>query len=128
MEEKRDFYTVVEEICGLDKRYKPDAYEFLLQALHVTQDKLKRQAHVTGRELLEGIREFAIAQYGVMARTVLRHWGITKTQDFGAIVFNMIDKKLLSRSETDTLEDFKDVYDFNDAFGNVLRDMEIKDI
>ena len=128
METKKNFYQIIEEICVKDSRYKPDAYEFLMQALHFTQNKLKRQTHVTGRELLEGIREFAIEQYGPMAKTVLEHWGITKTQDFGNIVFNMVDKKMLSKTEEDSIDAFKDVYDFASAFGNVLRNSIIKNI
>lgn len=120
MEEAKNFYQTVEEICLSDKRYKPDAYEFLMQALHFTQGKLKRKGHITGRELLEGIREFAIEQYGAMAKMVLRHWGITKTQDFGNIVFALIEKKVLSKTETDSLDDFKDIYDFEVAFANIL--------
>jgi len=122
MDEKKDFYQVVEEICAQDLRYKADAYEFMMQALHFTQDKLQRKTHVTGKELLGGIREFAIKQYGPMAKTVLAHWGITKTQDFGNIVFNMVDKKILSKTEADSIDDFKDVYDFEVVFGNVIRD------
>lgn len=128
MEEKRNFYKVVEEICAGDARYKPDAYEFLMQALQFTQDKLKKNTHITGKELLEGIRELIIQQYGVMAKTVLNHWGITATLDFGAIVFNMVDNKLLSKTETDSIEDFKDGYDFEAVFGNILKDIVIKDI
>jgi len=128
MEEKKDFYQIVEEICAKDNRYKPDSYEFVMQALHFTQGKLNRQGHITGRELLEGIRQFAIEQYGPMSKTVLNHWGITKTEDFGNIVFNMTENKLLSKTETDSIEDFKDVYDFNVVFGNVLRDSIIEEI
>ena len=127
MEEKKDFYQVIEEICAKDNRYKVDAYEFLMQALHLTQSKLKKQAHISGKELLEGIRELIIEQYGPMSKTVLAHWGINKTLDFGNIVFNMVDKKILSKTEEDSLGDFKDVYDFEKAFGNVLRDVVIKE-
>ena len=127
MEERKDFYQVIEEICAKDNRYKPDSYEFVIQALHFTQNKFKRQAHVTGGELSEGIREFAIEQYGSMTGVVLTHWGITKTADFGNIVFNMIEKGLLSKVETDSIEDFNNVYDFKTAFGNILSDA-IKDI
>jgi uncharacterized repeat protein (TIGR04138 family) len=122
MTEQRDFYQLVEDICAKDNRYKPDSYEFVMQALHFTQGKLKREGHITGRELLEGIREFVIEQYGPMAKTVLNHWGITKTEDFGNIVFNLVENKLLSKTDTDSLGDFKDVYDFQVVFGNVLRD------
>jgi len=125
-EEKKDFYQVIEEICQKDTRYKPDAYEFLMQALHFAQGKLKRTGHVSGKELLEGIREYVIEEYGPMAKTVLSHWGITKTQDFGSMVFNLIDKKILSKTERDLIDDFKDIYDFEAAFGNVLKDTVIK--
>ena len=127
MEKKRNFYQVIEEVYEEDGRYKPDAYEFVMQALHFTQNKLKKEAHVTGRELLEGIRDFAIEQYGPMAMTVLGHWGITKTADFGGIVFKMIDKKILSKTEKDSVDDFNNVYDFNAAFGHVLRDCVIQE-
>lgn len=128
MQGKRDFYRVVEDIYAQDSRYKPDSYEFLMQALYFTQSKLKRQGHITGRELSEGIRQFSIEQFGPMAKTVLNHWGITKTQDIGNIVFNLADKKIISRTDSDSIEDFRDVYDFEAAFGNVLRDIIIKDI
>lgn len=125
MEEKRDFYQEVEKICFKDSRYKPDAYEFVMQALHFTQNKIKRPGHISGQELLKGIREFVIEQYGPMAKTVLEHWGVIQTQDFGNIVFAMIQEKMLSKTDQDSLEDFKDGYTFQDAFGNVLRDSVI---
>ncbi|HOW42237.1 MAG TPA: hypothetical protein P5110_08185 [Candidatus Omnitrophota bacterium] len=125
MSEQKSFYQVVEEICEKDARYKPDSYEFVLQALHFTQKKLARNGHVTGQELLEGIREHALKQFGPMARTVLNYWGITKTGDFGAIVFIMIEHKLLSRTEQDTLQDFEDVYDFDNAFKHTVTDIVI---
>jgi uncharacterized repeat protein (TIGR04138 family) len=128
MQKKKDFYQIVEEICAKDNRYKPDSYEFLMQALHFSQNKLKRQGHISGRELLEGIRELAIEQYGPMSKTVFNHWGIIKTEDFGNIVFNMVENKLLSKTETDSNEDFKDVYDFDVVFGNALRDSIIEEI
>lgn len=127
MKGKKDFYQVVEDICAKDSRYKADGYEFLMQALFFTQNKLKRQGHITGRELSEGIRQFSIEQFGPMAKTVLNHWGITKTQDIGNIVFNLADEKIISKTDSDSIEDFRDVYDFEAAFGNVLRDIIIKD-
>jgi uncharacterized repeat protein (TIGR04138 family) len=126
MEEKKNFYQLVEELCSEDTRYKPDAYEFLMQALHFTQGRLNRKGHLNGKELAEGLREFAIEQYGPMVQTVLEHWGVRSTADLGNIVFNMIDKKLLSKTEEDSLEDFRNVYDFKDAFGSVLRENVLK--
>jgi uncharacterized repeat protein (TIGR04138 family) len=128
MEEKKDFYALIEEICEKDNRYKPDAYEFTMQALHFTQKKFNRQTHVSGRELLEGIREFAIEQYGPMTKKVLLHWGVNKTQDFGNIVFNMVDKKILSKTEADSIEDFRDIYDFDAVFSNILRESIIRNL
>ena len=120
MKKKKDFYQLVEGIYRKDRRYKPDSYEFVIQGLHFTQDKLKREGHLTGGELASGLRDFAIEQYGPMAKTVLTHWGITCTEDFGHIVYNMISKKMLGKTETDSLEDFKAVYDFEAAFSNIL--------
>jgi uncharacterized repeat protein (TIGR04138 family) len=125
MQEKRDFYQVVEEIYEKDKRYKPDSYELVMQALSFTQKKMEKEGHVSGKELLEGIREFALQQYGPMTKTLLNHWGITKTADFGNIVFNMIENKLLSKTESDSIEDFKDVFDFEVAFKHILKDIVI---
>jgi len=118
----RKFHDLVEEICGKDKRYKPDAYEFLLRGLTFTQGKLKRKSHVSGSELAHGLRDYAVDQYGALAARVLSHWGINNTRDFGNIVFNMIEHKLLSRNEKDSLADFNAVYDFDEAFANVLTD------
>lgn len=127
MEEKRDFYKEVEGICVKDNRYKPDVYEFVFQALRFTQSKLQKEGHLTGVELSRGLRDFAIEQYGPLAMTVLNHWGAFKTQDFGSIVFNMIGARLLAKTETDRLDDFVNVYDFKEAFGNVLGDSLMND-
>ncbi|MBP7215971.1 MAG: hypothetical protein KBA46_01675 [Candidatus Omnitrophica bacterium] len=128
MEEKRNFYKTVSEICAKDTRYKSDSYEFVMQALYFTQNKLKRQGHISGRELSIGLRDFAIELYGPMAKAVLAHWGITKTEDFGNIVFNMIQNKVLSKTEEDSLDDFQNVFDFEAAFGNIFRSTPITEI
>jgi uncharacterized repeat protein (TIGR04138 family) len=128
MEEKKDFYLVIDEICSKDFRYKPDAYEFVMQALNFTQKRLKKETHVSGKELLEGVREFAIQEYGPMVLTVFGHWGVSNTEDFGNIVFNLVDKKILSKTDSDSINDFKGAYDFQGAFGSVLRDSVIKSL
>lgn len=110
----------IEEICDKDIRYKPDAYEFVISALHFAQKRLKRQGHLSAKELLDGIRQFAIEQYGPMVKAVFNYWGIMETKDFGNIVFNMIEKKLFSKSEEDSIGDFSDVYDFNVVFRNII--------
>jgi uncharacterized repeat protein (TIGR04138 family) len=111
-----DFYEKVLEITKADPRYKADAYEFLMQALWFTQKKLNKTGHVSGVELLAGLKEFGLEQYGPMSRAVFEHWGITSTEDFGQIVFNMVNNGLLGKSDADSVDDFKNVYDFKDAF------------
>ena len=115
-----DLNRKIEEICQKDKRYKPDGYEFVIGAFNFTRGRLKRQGHISGKELSMGCAEYAISLYGPMVRSVMTHWGIAKTQDFGNIVFNLIDAKLFSKTESDSADDFRDVYDFSVAFGNVL--------
>lgn len=122
-----NFYTQVEEIAQKDPRYKPDAYEFVIKALWFTQKKLKRKGHVTGEELLSGIREFGLDRYGGMAKNVFHHWGVKATDDFGEIVFNMIDNRLLGKTDTDQRKDFKNVYDFDAAFDIKNLDIHISE-
>ncbi|MDD5771695.1 MAG: hypothetical protein PHO81_05615 [Candidatus Omnitrophica bacterium] len=114
------FFDLVEDICRSDKRYKPDAYEFVLQGLNFTQERLKKRSHISGKELAVGLRDYAVERYGGLAQTVLSYWGINNTGDYGQIVYNMIGRKLLAKSDEDRLSDFESVYDFDEAFANVL--------
>ena len=111
-----DFYKKIEETTERDPRYKPDAYEFVMQALGFTQTKLKKGEHVTGRELLEGIREYGLEQYGPLTKTVFQHWGVNTTEDFGEIVFNMVENGLMGKTDKDSRDDFKNSYDFKQIF------------
>jgi len=104
------------QIIAQDPRYKPEAYLFVHDALGHTWARLDQRRHVTGRELLDGIKYLALERYGPMARAVLNSWGVRTTDDFGAIVFNLVDAGLLSKTEEDDIEDFRDVYDFDDVF------------
>lgn len=106
-------------------RFHPNSYAFVYQALRYTQQSLNRaashgtgseEAHISGPELLEGIRTYALGQFGLMTRTVFRHWGIRATGDFGRIVFELIERGEMSKTDRDQLSDFNDVYDFEDAF------------
>jgi len=107
-----------------EARYHPNAYHFVYEALRFTQQNLKRgasredseDAHISGVELLEGIREFGLSQFGLMTRTVFRRWGIRSTADFGRIVFELISCGKMSKTDRDQLSDFLDVYDFEEAF------------
>lgn len=110
-----DFYQKLEEITEKDRRYQADAYEFVMQAIGFTQRKLNREGHISGKELLEGIREFGLQQYGPLTKAVFERWGIKTTDDFGKIVFKMVENGLVRKTETDSQDDFKDVYHFNEA-------------
>ena len=112
---------ILDKILTSDSRYHRDAYLFVRESLDHTQKLITKPAkneirHVTGKELLEGIREYGLAQFGPMVLTVFNEWGIHRCEDFGEIVFNMVEHKLLSKTEADTRNDFKDAYDFIEAF------------
>ena len=113
---------VVRQICAKDKRYHPGAYFFVMEALEHTARLLDKHAkegverHVSGKELLEGIRAFSLQQFGPMALTVFDAWGVATTRDFGAIVFNLVETGKLRKTETDSIEEFDNVFDFRDVF------------
>jgi uncharacterized repeat protein (TIGR04138 family) len=116
-----NFDEVVEGILVKDQRYARDAYSFLREALDFTQKAIGKEnhgkvRHVTGQELLQGIRQFALVQYGPMTRTVLEEWGIKNCADFGELVFNMVESGLLAKTERDSRDDFQNGYDFTEAF------------
>jgi uncharacterized repeat protein (TIGR04138 family) len=116
----------LEEIVRGDPRYSYEAYEFVFAALAHTQKMLGHDPepgeedesevhHVSGPELLAGARDLALREFGLMARTVFRLWGINRTADFGEIVFNLIEANLMSKTERDDRADFADVYDLDEA-------------
>ena len=116
-----NYDQVLETILARDPRYQRDAYLFLREALDFTQRKVaqgKKQAlrHVSGQELLDGIRDFGCAQFGPMALTVLEEWGVRRGEDFGEVVFNLVESGQLSKTDKDTRDDFKGGYEFDDAF------------
>jgi len=96
--------------------YKKESYDFVLAALNFAIEKMPKPRHVTGQEFCQSIRDYALEQFGPMARNVLEYWGITQTYDFGKIVFYLIEGGLMSKTDDDTLEDFRDVYDFDAVF------------
>ena len=114
-----EFYRTISVIVEEDPRYKREAYEFVLRSLDETIRRLNRHTrtgadkHITGPELLQGVRQLALQECGLLARTVFEAWGVHATGDFGEIVFNLIDRQLLNKQDTDTREDFRDVYDFS---------------
>jgi len=106
----------LDELLERDPRYPAEAYAFVMEALSHTVNRVGERRHVTGRELLGGVRELALDSWGLMARHVLRSWGITRTDDFGEIVFNLVGAGLLSKTEEDRKQDFHAVYGFVEAF------------
>ncbi len=85
-----------------------------------TENPQVKSRHITGRELCFGLRDYAVEQYGLLARPVLARWGIRKSEDFGRIVFALVEAKLMLKTEEDTLADFADVFDFREAFAAQL--------
>ncbi len=115
------------ELLQQDVRYHIEAYQFVREALAYAQETLKMPAqgaegehHITGQQLCEAIRQYAVEQYGYMALTVLNNWGVHRTGDFGEIVYNLIRIKHMKKSESDRREDFDEVYDFANAFEPVF--------
>jgi len=131
-----NFDGTLEHILKKDPRYHRDAYQFVREALDFTTQKTAPKAsrqetrpaaetrkarageeqHVTGQQLLEGIRGFALETYGPMALTVLHEWGVHRCEDFGEIVFNMVEHNLLGKTDQDSRDDFKGGYNFEEAF------------
>ncbi|MBI4613144.1 MAG: hypothetical protein HY720_05990 [Planctomycetes bacterium] len=116
-----DVATAIREIIQDDPRYTEAAYEFVFEALQHTMRTLGREGHVRGPELLEGARRHAIEQYGYLARTVLANFGIHGCEDIGQVVFNLVQKGLMKKTDEDRLEDFHGGYDFEKAFEGDFR-------
>ena len=113
-------------------RYPLDAFVFVQRGLdftvrrehgELTEDYApaapdQPSRHISGRVLCEGLRDYAIQQYGLLAGTVLRRWRITRCEDFGHIVFAMVESGMMHKTEDDSIADFENVFSFRDAFGN----------
>lgn len=110
----------------LQLRYHPQAYQFVFAALRYTQERLQRGvarsfdeeegSHISGPELLEGVRALAVQQFGLMTIPLFRYWGVGSTEDFGRIVFELVERGEMRKTDDDSLADFYAVYDFEDAF------------
>jgi uncharacterized repeat protein (TIGR04138 family) len=116
-----NFDEALDQILVTDSRFHRDAYLFMREALDFTQKLVGREnqgkvRHVTGQELLDGLRQYALQQFGPMTATVFEEWGIRNCQNFGEIVFNMVEIGLLAKTDKDTRDDFQNGYDFTDAF------------
>ncbi|RMF71674.1 MAG: hypothetical protein D6744_17620 [Planctomycetota bacterium] len=119
-----------EERVWEDGRYPLQAYEFLHEGLKYTTRRCwgdvssTEPRHVTGQQLAEGLRDYAIERWGALAPVVLRHWNIRSTLDFGKMVFFLVEMQLMGKQDSDRLEDFADVYDFDDAFADYVIPVE----
>ncbi len=119
-----DFNEIVSLICKEDSRYDKKAYSFLREGLdYAVKEMKKRDAerskqslHISGAELLNGLRVYALDQFGPLAITVLNSWGVHRCGDMGEIVFNLIEYNVFSKTENDRREDFGEIYTFEDAF------------
>jgi uncharacterized repeat protein (TIGR04138 family) len=118
---KQSYDEVLDTILANDSRFHRDAYHFVREGLDYTQQSISKQEegtvrHISGQELLGGMRAHALEQYGPMALMVLNEWGLTRGEDFGEIVFNMVEHELLAKTEDDTRTDFAGGYTFDEAF------------
>lgn len=117
------------EVASRSGRFPPQAYEFINAALRFAAMRThgsaaldpRRKRHVTGEALCWGLRDLALERWGLLARTVLAQWNITSTRDLGTIVFDLIGCGLMERQESDTPEDFEEVFDFRKAFDQSFR-------
>jgi uncharacterized repeat protein (TIGR04138 family) len=114
--EPEDMVSRLERLISEDPRYRLESYLFMIDALEFTMTRLGRRGHVSGGELLDGVKEFAQERFGLMAKAVLEHWGVKRTDDFGEIVFNLVSAGILGKTDRDSRDDFKDVYDFDEVF------------
>lgn len=109
---------VMARIRARGGRYDERAYLFVLATVEFLQSRLAVRRHVSGAELAIACRDLALTQYGLLARQVLEHWGITRTEDLGRVVFTLVEVGLLVTQPGDREEDFAGVYDFQEAFSD----------
>src|SRR6187431_1317296 len=119
--QKIGFAEALDSIVATDARYGRDAYIFLRDALDYTTKQQKKTKgasvrHVAGPELLDGVRQYALKEFGPMVVTVLSYWGIRSCEDVGNMVFNLIGAGIFGKTEEDSIDDFKNVFDFDEAF------------
>lgn len=119
-----DLETAIrQKVIVKDARFELGAYIFLYEALAWTQHRLGRDdaalsmeaRHVSGQELLEGIRDYSAELFGPLAPTVFHSWGISHSRDFGRIVFNLVENELLGKTDDDRIEDFENGFELEEA-------------
>lgn len=127
MKDNMAFQLAVHESLKRDPRYAAQAYAFLCAALEHTvkiQQKEEEARHVTGQELLAGLRDLAVQEFGPMALFVLNEWGIHQSSDVGNMVYNFINIGYFGKNETDNIEDFSDGVDLQEALTRPFRTLK----
>lgn len=116
----------IRKIVEEDPRYDSAAYRFVLEALTYTQQSVSEgDRHVSGEELLQGIKELGLKTFGPLAGMVFSAWGIEDTRDFGNIVFNLVEKGYMGEQEEDSIEDFQDGFDLDTVFWEEYREQPL---
>jgi uncharacterized repeat protein (TIGR04138 family) len=115
------FQEAVDKICSDESRFRAEAYFFLRDALEATLKRKKKSrkeagGHVSAAELLDGFRVHALGEFGPMTLTVLDYWGVRSCEDIGEMVFQLVTIGVFGQTDEDTLEKFRDAYDFREAF------------
>ena len=113
------FLLTIQKILDKDSRFRPEAYTFINDAVVYTVSKIdaekeQNERHISGLELLKGIKDFAVSQFGPMAYEVLSFWGLNDSMSIGYVVFNMVDHQLLGKSENDSISDFDNAFDLKE--------------
>jgi uncharacterized repeat protein (TIGR04138 family) len=116
MNQARDLHIIIAEISEQHGSFQPEAYLFALEALEHAMQTQDTPTHITGEDLLGFIRQLGADRYGPMAPDVFNSWGVRNTLDFGRIVFHLVDRDLLRKRDEDSLTDFLDKFDFDEAF------------
>ncbi len=107
----------LEQLARLSGKYPVQAFMFVREGLQYTIHKSGKISsegnnHITGKQLCFGLRDYAISKWGMLALTVLKQWNITRTRDFGNIVFMMVEAGWMAKTDEDKIEDFDNVFDF----------------
>jgi uncharacterized repeat protein (TIGR04138 family) len=113
------FLLTIQKILDKDSRFSPEAYTFINDAVVYTVSKInaekdRKERHISGLELLEGIKDFAVSQFGPMAYEVLSSWGLNDSMSIGYVVFNMVDHQLLGKSDNDSIADFDNSFNLKE--------------
>lgn len=112
----QELFAKLLAVVESDRRYELGAYEFVFEGLEHTLRSIGERRHITGQELCEGLRRLALQRFGMLGKMVFGQWRVTRTSDFGEIVFRLVEAGLMGKTDTDSVADFADAFDFDEAF------------